>query len=153
MQNDWIKYGADKFKFEILLECSHADSKKYEMEYINKFNSNKFGYNMGSLTDSIRKREELIGNNILKYAIKNGYENDGNVYWFDVFRCAENLNMTVSKLLKFFNIDKEKRWNVVFQINEEIYTGLNWDSEDGVQVILFHKSFYELENAEMIKCF
>lgn len=153
LQNDWIKYGMDKFKFEVLLECSYADSKKYEMEYINKFNSNKFGYNMSSLKDSFRKRNKLIGDNILKYAIKNGYKNDGNVYWFNIFDCAENLNITTTKLLKFFRINSLKCWNVMFSINEEDYIGLNWDNEDGVQVIVLHKSFFELENTKIIKCF
>lgn len=153
LQNDWIKYGRDKFKFEILLECSYADSKKYEIEYIDKFNSKKFGYNMDSLNESIRKREKLIDNNILQYIIKNGYENDGNVYWFNVFDCAKSLNIRTEKLLSYFSINKLCSWNVVRQVSEDIYIGLNWDSEDGVQIIAYHKSFYELENPEMIKCF
>lgn len=153
LQEDWIEFGEDNFEFKVLRECSHADSKKYEMEYIETFNSNTFGYNVKDLKDSMKRRYNLISNSILDYVKDNGFEEDGNVYWFNVFDCAERLNMKTTKLLEFFEVNRYKQWNVNVPISETVYAGLNWDSEDGVQIIAFHKSFFDNSNrCEMIKC-
>ena len=153
LQEDWIKYGEDKFVFEILIECSHADSKKYELEYIQKFNSDKFGYNMNDFANSLRRRSELTSSLIFEYAQKNGYEPDGNAYWFNIFDVAQSLNMKATKLLEFFGVNSYKRWNITRPINEETYCGLNWDEEDGVQMVVLHKLFFEKDDKDFIKCF
>lgn len=153
LQEDWIKYGEDKFKFEVLIECSHADSKKYEMEYIQKFNSDKFGYNFKDLKSTMRRKRKLMGELIFEYAQKNGYEPDGNCYWFNIFDVADSLNITTTKLLEFFDFNRTKRWNITIYINEDTCAGLNWDNEDGVQLVVLHESFFKKEYAEGIKCF
>lgn len=153
LQEDWIKYGEKSFEFRVLIECTHAESKKYEAEYIRSFNSDKFGYNVKSTKETNKKKHELRGNLILEYAKNNGYEPDGNLYWFNIFDIASNLNIGVTELLKFFSINYHKRWNITIPINEDTYCGTNWDSEDGVQVVVLHKSFFDKENTEIIKCF
>lgn len=48
LQNDWIQYGNNSFKFEILEECDADDLDKLERYYINKYNTtdSRFGYNL-----------------------------------------------------------------------------------------------------------
>lgn len=154
LQEDWIKYGEDNFKFEILLECSHAESKKFEMEYIEKFNSNKFGYNVKDFKDSTKRKQKLMEYLLLDYAKRNGYKPDGNSYWFDFFNTAKELNVAPTKLLDFFHLNSAKRWNItILAADKETYYGICWDNCDGVQVTVSHESFLNNPNGEIIKCF
>lgn len=125
----------------MLRECSHADSKKYEIEYIKIFNSDKFGYNAKDLADAKRRRHRLVNQLILEYAEKNGYEPDGDVYWFNIFELSKELKITVIDILKHFGVNTLTEWNVSYKVNEDTYIGICWNGEDGVQVIVFHESF------------
>lgn len=154
LQEDWIKYGEDNFKFEILLECSHAESRKFEMEYIEKFNSNKFGYNVKDFKDSTKRRARLTESLLLDYAKRCGYEADGNSYWFDLFDTAKELNINPTKLLEFFGLNSAMSWTITFlAADKETYYGICWDNCDGVQVTVSHESFFNNPNGEIIKCF
>lgn len=155
LQEDWIKYGEDQFKFEVLLECSHADSKKYEMEYIQKFNSDKFGYNMKDFKDGISRRRQLTERLLLEYAINNGYKSDGNSYWFDLFDVASELNIPPTKLLDFCGLNVSKSWTIFTPMvdDEEILYGICWDSCDAVQFVVSHESFSTNPESEQVKCF
>lgn len=155
LQEDWIKYGEENFDFKILKECSHADSKKYEMEYIEIFNSEKLGYNVRDNKEAISKRREFMTRQILEYAKENGFEQDGNLYWFNVFKMSKALNVTVSTLLKFFGVNRAEEWNILGEISDGIYGGLSFDGEDGVQVAIFDELYINKSHKEieLIKCF
>ena len=90
---------------------------------------------------------------IFEYAQKNGYIPDGNAYWFSIFDVAHELNIKPTKLLNFLGVDFYKRWNITIPINEDTYCGLNWDEEDGVQMVVLHKVFFEKNDKDFIKCF
>lgn len=155
LQEDWIKYGEENFDFKILKECSHADSKKYEMEYIEIFNSEKLGYNVKDTSETIEKRRDFMNRQILEYAKENGFEQDGNLYWFNVFKMSKTLNITVVSLLKFFGVNRADNWDILSEISEHIYGGLSFDGEDGVQVVMCDESYINdpYTEVELIKCF
>lgn len=141
LQEDWIKYGSDKFNFTILLECEWSDSKKYEIEYIEKFKSNKFGYNIEDFVDNIQRRFKLTNQRMLQYVKNNGYDNDGEPHLFNIFDMAEELQIRVTDILKHFNVNREMRWNISYEVDDNIYIGLDWDIDEGLMIIAFHKDW------------
>lgn len=144
LQEDWIKYGQDKFEFKILKVCSHAESKKIEMEYIEKFNSDTLGYNCNDLKDSVKKRFDLINKQILEYATENGYRENGELYWFNIFDLSKAINKTVIDLLKHFGVNQLNSWSVSYKVDENNYIGLNWNECEGVHVIVYDESFLNM---------
>lgn len=154
LQEDWIKYGEENFDFKILKECSHADSKKYEMEYIEIFNSEKLGYNSGDISKETKRRDDFKKKQILEYAVEEGFEKDGNLYWFNIFKMCKRLNMTVVELLKFLGVNRVEDWNFSFKISDGIYCGLSYDGEDGLQFIMFDELYINKPSSqiEFIKC-
>lgn len=46
LQEDWNKYGEDIFKFYVIVECEIPELDKYEIDYIGKFQSCRYGYNI-----------------------------------------------------------------------------------------------------------
>ena len=136
LQKDWDKYKEHNFIFSVLIECTHSDSKKYELEYIKKFNSEKFGYNIKKLKESTKSKDEYIEDLILDYVKQNQYKHDENMYWYNIFKLSNNLNMGVLDILKFFNINHYQRWDISFKTKENIYIGISYN-EDGVQLIAY----------------
>ena len=63
LQNAWNKYGEDNFTFSIIKQCDKFELDKYEIYYINYYNSlnGKFGYNLdyGGNTHKIRSKETI----------------------------------------------------------------------------------------------
>lgn len=155
LQEDWDKYGEENFEFKILRECTHADSKKYEMEYIENFKSDKFGYNVKDYKDGMKRRFNLINELIFEYVKENGYENDGNCYWFNIFEVSSKINFKITEILNHFGINSIKRWNISYKVNDNTYIGISWDDEDGVQIVAFDEIFLtkSSKETENIKCF
>lgn len=62
LNNAIKKYGADKFKVELIHECSVAEMDQFEKEFIEKYNTFNDGYNLneggwgGALHDSVYER-------------------------------------------------------------------------------------------------
>ena len=152
LQEDWIKYGEDNFEFKVLKECSPADSRKYEIEYIEILKSDKFGYNFKDIKDQVSRRYNLMNQLILKYVKDNGYESNGNCYWFNIFEMSDSINYKITEILNHFQIQQNKRWNISYKVTDDTYIGINWDKEDGVQIIAFDESYLTNEEYENIKC-
>ena len=110
LQNDWNKYGEDKFEFNLLLETSYADSLKYEREFIEKFHSNQFGYNCNckkNFATNLRIKAELREKQLYDI-IKTTFKFDNNIYSYDFFEIAKEMNMTPTELIKFIGFNKIK---------------------------------------------
>ena len=75
---------------------------------------------------------------------KLGYKSDGNIYWFDIFEISKLLKLDVTLVLKNFGINAHKRWNVTIDVDEENFVALNYDNENGVQIIAFHENNLKL---------
>lgn len=137
LQEDWSRFGCDKFSFDILLECSLSDARKYEVEYIEKFKSEKFGYNVKGLKKATNKRHNIIEGYIVDYIKNNGYCSDGELYYYDIFDVANYTNVNMIDLLKFFNVNQSKSWNVSYMVNDDLYIGITTNTE-GVLLIAYN---------------
>lgn len=131
MQNDWIKYGRDKFTFDILLETDYANAKKFEQEYIDKFQLVRFGYNggKGKCVDNKISKYKRLSEYIYQY-IKPSFNHDGCTYAYDFFKISSYLKMKPTKLMNWLGVDKHHRFNSCVKLdltNENIYVGINWD--------------------------
>lgn len=132
LQNDWDKQGEKDFSFNILLQTDLANAKKYEREYIDKMQLEKFGYNVaekGGYKQNIKKRLDMECR-LLKNVINNYYIPDGNVFCYDVFEIADKLKWSVSYLIHFLGIDSCKCFNKAVLIDDETAVQLNWDNDN-----------------------
>lgn len=150
LQLDFNKHGIENFQAEVLLECSISDARKYEQEYISKFNLKEFGYNQGCSKDTIVKKHKLFTDTLFDLLKELGYKSDGKMYWFNIFKIAKRLKIDMSSLLKNFGINRCDEWNATIDMNNGDYVALNFDDVEGVQIIAFHESYFELswENQE-----
>lgn len=129
LQEDWNNFGESSFEFHVLEKVPYAASKKIEQEYIEKFKSDKFGYNTGSFKENREKRANMRCQQILEY-INDSYEPDGNTYCYDFFKMADFLKMVPSDLLKFLGINIDKKFNVYMLLDDKNVIGINWDTSD-----------------------
>ena len=124
-QKDWIEYGAKNFTYSVLAEMPIAEARKVEIEYIQKFNSEKFGYNTSSYINSVKIKESIICENILKY-IEDTFKNDGNVYCYDFFKMAKAINLTPVNFFKFLGLNCATNFNNYVRLNDNLVIGIAW---------------------------
>jgi group I intron endonuclease len=115
------KYGIDNFKFEVLIICFDEDLDKYEIEYINKFNTKVHkGYNItdgGNINNSFQNRkhteetkQKLREINLKRYQnpnelvkhrenIKRFYDNGGSEKWKDYLERLKSGEINRNKIL------------------------------------------------------
>ena len=110
MQNDYDKFGSSQFEYILLVECSEAEARKKEAEFIKIFNCEEAGYNVPK--DKFRKHVEkkhMRFNDLVKALVsKTEYEDDGNFYYFDFFEFAERINYKPSQLFHTLGADSSK---------------------------------------------
>lgn len=128
LQEDWIKYGQDKFTFKILESCSEKLLSNREKHWIDIFNAREYGYNYDSRnnTKSTYNNKNSINHKKFIQEIfdicKHYYSKDqlGLIYLED--------------LCEFLNIDKNKLLSNIYKLNKKdfncynIFIQHNWDS-------------------------
>ena len=144
LQLDFNKYGIENFQTEVLLECSISDARKYEEEYIEKFNLKQFGYNQGYSVETLRKKDKLFKDRLFNLLKDLGYKNDGKVYWFDIFKISRLLETKVTDVLNKFGINNSLVWTCSIDMGNGEFISLNYDNDYGVQIIAFHESYFNL---------
>ena len=144
LQVDFNKYGEDNFESEILIECSSADARKYEEDYIDKLGLKKFGYNSAKNKRTTQLRYGLFVEQLYNIFVKLGYKADGRVYWFDIFKISKIMNLPPTKILKNFGIDRGDSWVGGIDFGNNEYATLNYDNDRGVQITAFHNSCFDL---------
>ncbi len=144
LQLDFNKYGIENFQTEVLLECSISDARKYEEEYIEKFNLKQFGYNQGYSVETLRKKDKLFKDRLFNLLKDLGYKNDGKVYWFDIFKISRLLEIKVTDVLNKFGINNSLVWTCSIDMGNGEFISLNYDNDYGVQIIAFHESYFNL---------
>ena len=144
LQLDFNKYGIENFQIEVLLECSISDARKYEEEYIEKFNLKQFGYNQGYSVETLRKKDKLFKDRLFNLLKDLGYKNDGKVYWFDIFKISRLLEIKVTDVLNKFGINNSLVWTCSIDMGNGEFISLNYDNDYGVQIIAFHESYFNL---------
>ena len=152
LQIDFNKYGIENFQVEVLLECSVSDARKYEEEYITKFNLKEFGYNQGNSKEALKKKDGLFKDRLFDLLKELGYKSDGKLYWFNIFKISKLLKTDITSLLSKFGINKCDSWNSTIIMGNGDYIALNFDGDEGVQITAFHKSYFELnwQNQESV---
>lgn len=145
LQLDFNKFGIENFQVEVLLECSISDARKYEEEYINKFNLKQFGYNQGHTSETLEKKQSLFKDRLLCLLKEQGYKGDGKLYWFNIFEISKALNIKVTSLLSNFGINTATEWYGGIRLGNGEYATLNLDNINGIQITAFHESYFELE--------
>ena len=140
LQLDYNKYGIENFQVEVLLECSISDARKYEDEYISKFNLKEFGYNQGHSSEALEEKHEFFKDRLFNLLKQLGYKSDSNIYWFNIFEISKLLKLDVTSILSKFGINKCNDWNATIDVDGDNFIALNYDNENGVQIIAFHKN-------------
>ena len=132
LQNDWDKYGEDNFSFNILLETDIANALKMEREYIDKMQTERFGYNVskrGGFKDNFIKRTKMKYE-LLKEAIKGYYIPDGNSYQFEIHEITNKAKLSISDLIKLLRVDYYHNILNPIKIDDETVAMLNWDKDN-----------------------
>ena len=110
MQNDYDKFGASQFEYIHLVECTEAEARKKEAEFIKIFNCEEAGYNFSKnkFSEYVEKKHIRFNDLVKALVYKTEYEDDGNCYYFDFFDFAERINYKPSQLFHELGADSNK---------------------------------------------
>ncbi|WP_300449546.1 GIY-YIG nuclease family protein [Fusobacterium sp.] len=155
LQEDYDKYGDENFEIHILEYCDEAEARKKELEYINKLNLKKDGYNSYDLKTTSKKKHDRILGKIFEYVKSKGYESDGNLYIYNIFDISTSTKYSIFEILNCFGVNSYKQWNINISLDnfDKDYLGLNWNNDDGLVLTVFNEQFFDNSNSTVFDMF